>query len=1568
MSPVPVTASAPTTPAANPNVQPAKTSYLSDVIHTAIQDATFGLGDKVAAGSYALLQPFTADGSAAPTLAGRYADNLAAERARDAGESYGATIPGHMLGAAGLVTGSVAGLPEAFGAATGLNKLYGIAAPVTDAVGGVVENALARLPGGASVLSPIVKGAATNAAVGAAAGGADADGGFWDHLKGAETGAVVGGALGAGGTAALMAARPVMQLGRAVYQGVGRGSQAPLTDATGAAVSAPVTEGQATAAAQALKANTTDLPAAQAALGQHLATPAPVPGFQPTSAQVTADPGQMALEQAQRAGAPQPFQDRANQQNSAIVGAIDSTAPAAASSDAVTPAVQAQLGTIDQTGQAGVAGAQAGRDAAVSALPATTDATPEQAGATLRGQVDQARAPAIQQADAQVQAAQQGAQDATAALGGQVPVGPDGPATAMQDYGSQFRQQLQDAQAAHLAPTQAIYQQLAVEGTKALDVGPLKAASSQITSTMPASAIPMGADEARLHALVQSYPQVQTLGELQALESAAKTIQANQRGPGGDPQAVRRIGQLLDGVTDSKAAAIENAADPASKAAPATGTATATPGVGTTVYTPSGGQVGVRYEVANAPDLVTSHTNDVTPNPAYPAQLQPRDRDRAASQAQITSMANRLQPERLGASTAAADGAPIVGPDNVVESGNARTIAIRRAYAQNGQQAAGYRQFLTSQGHDTTGIPQPVLIRRRTSAMTPEQRVAFTREANGSSVLTPSAGEVARTDAQRITPGLLDQHAGGDVAEPANRDMVRSFARQVVSPQEQGAFATADGQLSRDGAQRMRNALVARAYGDRSLTDALAETGDPKTRVLASALEQAAPDMARLRMGIERGEVDPSVDLAPHVSQALAALRVARDQRIPLGDVIQQGDAFSRMSPEAVGLLHAAYGPNLSGRASASEMAETLRHYARVAAEQSTEARLFGENLGSDQILAEAGARYGRAGGAETRAFAPDAPVGPGNGAGRGAERQPVPGAGWQASSGGSGGSGNRLGRARYPADALPGAEAPALTPNFTAADAAQLRTANAGYRENKETFARAPGVGSVLEDRLGGRGGFKLADSQVPAQLFSGGPKAAERVQAAVRAGIDPEHLSQYVAFSLRRAAGRDDGTVDPTKFAQWQAQHREAFDVLTKAAPAVGKRFATAAGASRELDALQAQRQALDAAHPLKPGWSDSDVAMQAVRPSAAGRERVAAMLTSAGNTAKAHDAVSDVMSHLYQSKVIKGGEVDRGAHDRFVQAYGPALSAVPGLAAKFRTIAGAQDAVDAASAAHVGAVKSYQTSAARFFLGGGEPADRVGQVLASPNRAGDMKSLADLTANDPAARDGLKRAVVEHIQKRLLSQSLAGPNGERKVQAAAMQRFVRDNGTALRHLFSPNEMASFQHIADALQTMGVSADGAKAAAGKAHGGHSLLGNLVGHLGEHVIGAIGGGVGYKLGGVEGAAAGAYISKTLASSMHSIVHGMKAAHIEKVDDLVTEAMLNPGLMNVLLARIGPKNEKSIGGTLATQLGRIGVMKAAQAAVAGQSSTSGQKTQPAPSGTRLGSNAPMGRLNQLAAL
>jgi predicted ABC-type ATPase len=93
-------------------------------------------------------------------------------------------------------------------------------------------------------------------------------------------------------------------------------------------------------------------------------------------------------------------------------------------------------------------------------------------------------------------------------------------------------------------------------------------------------------------------------------------------------------------------------------------------------HTTSGTRLQVRYRVVDAGDLVASHNLDLSENPAFPRDLQPRERGRAAGGEQVQKIAAELNPELLAHSPLASEGAPIVGPDLVVESGNGRISAI----------------------------------------------------------------------------------------------------------------------------------------------------------------------------------------------------------------------------------------------------------------------------------------------------------------------------------------------------------------------------------------------------------------------------------------------------------------------------------------------------------------------------------------------------------------------------------------------------------------------------------------------------------------------------------------------------------------------------------------------------------------------------------------------------------------------------------------------------------------------------------------------------------------------------
>ena len=107
-----------------------------------------------------------------------------------------------------------------------------------------------------------------------------------------------------------------------------------------------------------------------------------------------------------------------------------------------------------------------------------------------------------------------------------------------------------------------------------------------------------------------------------------------------------------------------------------------------TAYTDNNDPIEVKYAISEAANLVTSHDTGLKVNPDYPEELQPRQRERAASELQVNRIANRLNPRGCGESHDL-DGAPVVGPDGVVETGNGRTIAIKK-YTSRGPTRQSY--------------------------------------------------------------------------------------------------------------------------------------------------------------------------------------------------------------------------------------------------------------------------------------------------------------------------------------------------------------------------------------------------------------------------------------------------------------------------------------------------------------------------------------------------------------------------------------------------------------------------------------------------------------------------------------------------------------------------------------------------------------------------------------------------------------------------------------------------------------------------------------------------------------
>jgi hypothetical protein len=259
--------------------------------------------------------------------------------------------------------------------------------------------------------------------------------------------------------------------------------------------------------------------------------------------------------------------------------------------------------------------------------------------------------------------------------------------------------------------------------------------------------------------------------------------------------------------------------------------------------------------------------------------LQPRDRARAASDAWVADTAARLDPALLMPSPTADRGAPIVGPDNMIESGNGRARAIGRAYAENPDRAAAYRQQieLTTGQPIPEGITEPVLIARRQTALSSGDRRQMVVEAQDSGVARMNATERAQVGQRALTADLMSRYVPGRKFSSAeNRDFARAFSGSFPRS-ERNAFFDKDGALSIDGVRQLNDAVFARAYEAPDILARYVETEPGELRSLLEALSEAAPDIALLRAEIEAGNVRPEMDITPFVLDAARLIMSARD-------------------------------------------------------------------------------------------------------------------------------------------------------------------------------------------------------------------------------------------------------------------------------------------------------------------------------------------------------------------------------------------------------------------------------------------------------------------------------------------------------------------------------------------------------------------------------------------------------------------------------------------------------------------------------------------------------------------
>ena len=323
-------------------------------------------------------------------------------------------------------------------------------------------------------------------------------------------------------------------------------------------------------------------------------------------------------------------------------------------------------------------------------------------------------------------------------------------------------------------------------------------------------------------------------------------------------------------------------------------------------------KIRTRYRIVDLAEPILSHTPTGAVNPAYDAALQPRQRERVASRLQIDHIAKNLDSASLlKFESNWSEGPPIVGDDGMVESGNGRLLALRRAIDLNPAGYSAYRDQLIKQARqfgldpaDIKATGQPVLVRERLTPLSAQERLRFVNEANASGVARMGVSEQAQADAQLIPVGFfadLQTAETGDLFETltkkANGPMVARFL-ELLPPTERATLIDRSGQLNLEGVKRLERALFAYILPDEAgkrLAYLIFEEGEAIDRV-GAGLRQSLLKLGQMEAMIRAGQRAEQLSLKDDSAAVIEKMRDIREQGLSVNDYLRQYKMFPELS------------------------------------------------------------------------------------------------------------------------------------------------------------------------------------------------------------------------------------------------------------------------------------------------------------------------------------------------------------------------------------------------------------------------------------------------------------------------------------------------------------------------------------------------------------------------------------------------------------------------------------------------------------------------------------------------
>lgn len=326
-----------------------------------------------------------------------------------------------------------------------------------------------------------------------------------------------------------------------------------------------------------------------------------------------------------------------------------------------------------------------------------------------------------------------------------------------------------------------------------------------------------------------------------------------------------------------------------------------------------------RWDIVDADELIGQISK---------SDSQWRDRTRGASSLQIARIAANPDYRKLSDSPVLQYGAPAVLEDGTVIAGNGRLLGLQEAYSADPTRLQEYRQMMASLAKDVPELKarlesaqRPVLVRRLPDVENVREAAIRSNEAD---MLAMSPLERAKADASRL-PNLsdVDLDDRGLVYSAATEGLFAKWLRNTPE-NETAAMVDSTGRMSKEGLDRLRNAIFYEAYGDSPVLQRLVEVPDPEAKNINAALRHIAPQYAAYKQRVQAGRA-VDVDITEEIVDAVSRYLDMRAKGINIKDALDQSSLFGERDMKQMVSIFA------ENARSAKKITEFFREYMRLA-------------------------------------------------------------------------------------------------------------------------------------------------------------------------------------------------------------------------------------------------------------------------------------------------------------------------------------------------------------------------------------------------------------------------------------------------------------------------------------------------------------------------------------------------------------------------------------------------------------------------------------------------------------